>query len=521
VGRPDDGVRIAELVATLSYAADLGLGQPMDHCLRQTVIALRLADLVGADRPQREATYYLGLMIGAYCHADAAEQASWFGDDIEFKATGFELLDMDTAQVVGTILRRLSSHGTGIERVRRIAALPVTARSRLSHFLETHATIGAQMAGRLGLAPAVQAAVGQAYEQWDGKGFPRGLRGEDICLATRVVPVAGAIEIFGRRRGTSGAVEVVRRHRGGQYDPGVVDAFCDHADTVLDGLDEAATWDAVLDLEPWPHRCVDGPELDAALEAIADGVDLKSPHLAGHSRGVALLAAEAARVWGLGEAEVTTVRRAGLVHDLGRLGVSNAVWDKPGPLTEAERERVRLHPYLTNRMLARVTALADSRVIASRHHERLDGSGYPQGLTAGSLSPGDRLLAAADSYHAMTEPRPFRNACPEEAAGRQLLDEVAAGRLDPDAVSAVLMAAGHRAPIHHPRPAGLTVREVEVLQLIARGHTNKEIARLLHVTPKTASNHVEHIYTKLGVTSRAAATLCAIQHHLVGSFEPA
>src|SRR6478672_3413605 len=339
VVRPADGVRIAELVATLSYAADLGLGQPMDHCLRETVIALRLADLVGADRPQREATYYLGLMIGAYCHADAAEQASWFGDDIEFKATGFELLDMDTAQVVGTILRRLSSHGTGIERVRRIAALPVTARSRLSHFLETHATIGAQMAGRLGLAPAVQVAVGQAYEQWDGRGFPRGLRGEDICLATRVVPVAGAIEIFGRRRGTSGAVEVVRRHRGGQYDPGVVDAFCDHADTVLDGLDEAATWDAVLDLEPWPHRCVDGPELDAALEAIADGVDLKSPHLAGHSRGVSLLAAEAARVWGLGEAEVTTVRRAGLVHDLGRLGVSNAVWDKPGPLTEAERER--------------------------------------------------------------------------------------------------------------------------------------------------------------------------------------
>ena len=514
-------MRIAELVATLSYAADLGLGQPMDHCLRETVIALRLADLLRADPPQRDATYYLGLMVSAYCHSDAAEQASWFGDDIAFKATGFELLDMDPAQVVAVILRRLASHGTGLEKVRRIATLPVTARSRLSTILTTHATLGSQMAGRLGLGPAVQVAIGQAYEQWDGKGFPRGLRGEDICLASRLVPLAAAVEIYGRRRGTPAAVEVARRHRGGQYDPTAVDTFCAHADVVLADLDEAAAWDAVLDLEPWPHTRVDGAELDSALEAIGDAVDLKSPHLAGHSRGVAQLAAEAARVWGLSAAEVTAVRRAGLVHDLGRLGVSNALWDKAGPLTEAERERVRLHPYLTDRMLARVTALTDARVIASRHHERLDGSGYPHGLTAGSLSPADRLLAAADAYHAMTEPRPYRTAWPEEVAARRLLDEVDAGRLDADAVSAVLRAAGHRAPIQHPRPGGLTTREVEVLRLLARGCSNKEIAGLLHVTPKTVSNHVEHVYAKLGVTSRAAATLYAIQHHLVGSFEPA
>jgi len=292
-----------------------------------------------------------------------------------------------------------------------------------------------------------------------------------------------------------------------------------HAAEVLDGLDEAANWSSILALEPRLSRTVSGPELDQVLEAIADLADLKSPYVAGHSRGVANLAAEAARFSGLPISEVTTIRRAGLVHDLGRLGVSNAIWDKPGPLTDTELERVRQHPYLTERMLSKISALDRSREIASRHHERLDGSGYPRGLTAVSLTAPDRLLAAADAYHAMTEPRPYRPSLVAEAAAVNLRLEARAGRLDGEAVNAVLKAAGHRAPARREWPNGLTAREVEVLQLLARGHTTKEIARQLFVAPKTASNHVEHIYTKLGVTSRAAATLFATQQGLVGSYE--
>ena len=201
--------------------------------------------------------------------------------------------------------------------------------------------------------------------------------------------------------------------------------------------------------------------------------------------------------------------------------MSNAIWDKPGPVTQAESERIRLHPYLTERMLARVGALGRSREIAARHHERLDGSGYPRGLTAATLTPPDRLLAAADVYHAMTEPRPHRAPLDPGQASRELRAEVAGGRLDSESAEAVLAAAGHRVPARRVWPGGLTAREVEVLALLARGHSTREIAQALVVTPKTAANHIEHIYTKLGVSSRAAATLYATQHGLMGTFEPA
>jgi HD-GYP domain-containing protein (c-di-GMP phosphodiesterase class II) len=515
------GVRLAELVATLSYAADLGLGQPMAHCMRQTVISLRLGGLAGATDSELEATYYLGLMMNVYCHADAAEQAKWFGDDISFKGDGFDLLDMSTARMISSLVRRLGSHGGGMARARRVAAFPLAGIPQMMAFLTTHSTLGSQFAAKIGLDDAVCAAIQQAYEQWDGKGYPGRLRGEEICLPARLVQLASPAEVFSRRRGIEAALSIARRHRGTQFDPAVVDLFCDRAPELLDGLDQAASWDAILDSEPQLSRRVAGDSLDAVLEAMADLVDLKSPYLAGHSRGVANLASEAARVSGYPEEDVRTLRRAGLVHDLGRLGVSNAIWDKPGSLTEAESERVRLHPYLTDRMLARVTALGRSRDIAARHHERLDGSGYPRGLTAASLTPSDRLLAAADVYHAMTEPRPHRGPLEPGDASRQLRAEATAGRLDGQAVDAVLTAAGHRAPARRGWPGGLTAREVEVLGLLARGNSNRQIAQRLVVSPKTAANHVEHIYAKLGVSSRAAATLYATQHGLMGTFESA
>jgi HD-GYP domain-containing protein (c-di-GMP phosphodiesterase class II) len=512
-------VRLAELVATLSYAADLGRGQPMEHCMRKTAISLRMADRLGLEGDDRVATYYMGLLLGVYCHADAYEQAEWFGDDIGTKAEGLESMGLRLYQTVPRMMRRVGSNASGLERVRKVVTFPTAGFKAFSSWARTHSELASEFAQRIGLGDAVAAALLRTYEQWDGKGFPGEIEGEEIPIGARLTQLADTIEITSRVRGLESARAVAQKLRGVNYDPALVDLFLSESEALLDGLDEASSWEAILDAEPRLEPRVHGEKLDDALEAMADLIDMKTPYFAGHSRGVANLAAEAGQVAGVPGEDVTVLRRAGLLHDFGRLGVSNEVWDKEGPLTAAQMERVRLHPYLTDRMLANVPALARSRELAARNHERLDGSGYPAGLSGGALTPLDRLLAAADVYHAMTEPRPHRDALEPDAAAKELLAEAKAGRLDGDAVNSVLKAAGHRAPARREWPAGLTAREVEVLGLLARGQSNKEIAQRLVVTPKTVSNHVEHIYTKLEVSTRAAATLFATRHGLVGSFE--
>jgi HD-GYP domain-containing protein (c-di-GMP phosphodiesterase class II) len=218
---------------------------------------------------------------------------------------------------------------------------------------------------------------------------------------------------------------------------------------------------------------------------------------------------------GLAEPELRTLRRAGLVHDLGRLGVSNAVLDKRGPLAGGDWERLRLQPYLTERMLSRSEELAPLAAIAVQHRERLDGSGYPRGLSGAAISEPARVLGAADAYQAMREPRPHRPLHSAEEAANELRAEVRAGRLDGDAAEAVLGAAGHRVPRRREGPAGLTQREVEVLRLLARGLSNREIAERLVISPKTVGNHAEHIYGKIGCSNRAAAGLFAMRHGLL------
>jgi HD-GYP domain-containing protein (c-di-GMP phosphodiesterase class II) len=387
---------------------------------------------------------------------------------------------------------------------------------------ETHTTLASQFARDIGLDEETCRALRETYEQWDGKGGPQKLKGEAVSLPARIVQLADIAEVFNRRHGVDAAREIVQKRRGKQFDPNLADLFIEDADALVADLDpETSFWDQVIDSEPSLRRVVAGEELDSVLESMAVLVDMKSPHTAGHSTGVANLAAEAARASGLPDDETRAVRRAGFLHDLGRLGISNAIWDKQEPLSVSDWERIRLHPYLTGRMLAGVPELARSREIAIRNHERMDGSGYPSGMTGSSLTQADRVLAAADVYHAITEPRVYRPARSGDEAAQELKREVKEGRIDGDAAGAVLQAAGHRVGARREGPAGLTAREVEVLGLLARGYSNKEIAERLVVARKTVSNHVEHIYTKIDVSSRASATHFAMAHGLVGSFEAA
>ena len=275
-------------------------------------------------------------------------------------------------------------------------------------------------------------------------------------------------------------------------------------------------WEQALESEPAPQVRLSGDRIDAAFGAFAAITGLKSPWLREHSTGVAELAEAAAWRMGLAADSVTLVRRGALAHDLGRVGVSNAIWEKPGPLGFGEWERVRLHPHFTERAFAQSAALAPIGLLAGSHHERLDGSGYPRGSRGPALDQAARILAAADCYGAMREARPYRPALDADAAEAELLREAEQGRLDQDAVDAVLDAGGHRVP-QRPRelPADLTERELEVLLVLVRGESNKAIADDLGISVKTVGHHIQHVYEKAGVRSRAAATLWAFEHDLV------
>jgi HD-GYP domain-containing protein (c-di-GMP phosphodiesterase class II)/DNA-binding CsgD family transcriptional regulator len=350
---------------------------------------------------------------------------------------------------------------------------------------------------------------------WDGKGWPGGLAGDGIPVAARLAQFAEFVEVAHRLGGNDAAVALAERRGGSQFDPALSAALRADPDAILGELDSAHTWSAVIDAEPALRVTLSEDDFDRALRAIADFVDLKSPYTLGHARAVADLAAATATQLELSGDETRLLRRAALVHDLGRLGVSNAIWDKPGPLGAGEWERVRLHPYLTERMLHQSEALAPLAAIAVQHRERLDGSGYPRGLAGSAISRPARVLAAVDAYQSMREPRPHRAALTDDAAAAELRAEVRAGKLDAEAVDAVLAAAGHDVGRRREWPAGLTSREIDVLRLLARGLSSKQIATQLVITPKTARNHIEHIYTKIDTSSRVGASLFATEHGLL------
>lgn len=504
----------AELLAALSVAIDLGLGQPSEHMLRSAMIATRLSDRLGLDRIQRDCIYYATLIMWIGCHADSHEYARWFGDDIAVRHDSY-MVDWSGLPYMRFLINNLARGEPLPHRLNVMATLFMNARGRISGLIHSHCTSAALLADRMGLGPDVQAALAFAFERYDGGGLPAGAHGDAIPIQMRVAQLADLVEVHHREHGVQGAVAVARSRRGGQFDPQVVDAFIENAEAILAGPPTGDAWAAALREAPDRRDRLDERSLDSLLIALGDFVDLKCPFTLGHSRAVARLAADAAVVAGLDADTAALTRRAGHVHDLGRIGVSNQVWSKPGQLSAAEFERVRLHPYLTVRILSQVQGLQAVTQIAGNHHECLNGSGYPRGLAGSALGMPDRILAAAVSYQSACEPRPYRQELSSSAAAQRLRERVRCGELDSAAVEAVLQAAGHRAERSNVRPDGLTPREIDVLCLVARGASNKEIAETLVISHKTARNHVERTYAKIGVSNRIGASMYALRHGLV------
>jgi HD-GYP domain-containing protein (c-di-GMP phosphodiesterase class II) len=508
-------IRAAEVVGALSLATDLGTGQPLEHALRTAFLAVRLGELAGASAQELADTYYVALLHASGCTSNGHEAAQLFGDDIAHRAAFFLIDPVNPAEVLAFYRAHVGAGRPPEVRAAMIDEAIANAAPRARDAFATMCEVAQRFAGWLDLGSGIQAALEYVFARWDGRGFPD-VRGDEIPLPMRLLHVARDVSLFLSAAGADEARSVLERRMGAAYEPRLADLAARNLDELLTELDETRMWEQALEIEPFPQIRIAGERVDAAFMAIAALTGLKSPWLREHSTGVAELAEAAAWRMGLSADAVALVRRAALAHDLGRIGVSNGIWEKPGPLGFGEWERVRLHPHFSERAFAQSPALAPIGMLAGSHHERLDGSGYHRGTRGTALDQPARILAAADCYGAMREARPYRPALDAPTAEAELTREAEEGRLDRDAVDAVLVAAGHRVR-ERPRelPAGLTGRELEVLLVLVHGRSNQEIAEDLGISAKTVGHHVQHVYEKAGVRSRAAATLWAFEHDLV------
>jgi HD-GYP domain-containing protein (c-di-GMP phosphodiesterase class II) len=499
-------LRLAEFAAAASLATDLGMGQPLEQGLRTCLTALELADAAGVDRGLLPEVYYTALLRFLGCTADAAASAALAGgDEIALRAAIAPVLGAPPREFLRAVLPGLAPDRALLPRLGAAAVFLARGRETLRAGVRAHCEAGEVLAARLGLPPGTRAALRAAFETWDGRGFPDGVAGEEIPLPARIAFAARDIEVIGRLRGREALSEALRDRSGRSLDPELAGTALRHLDRLLDAAGTERPWDEALRREPAPVAALPADRIDEVLAVLADFADLKVPARAGFSRDVAALAASAA------PDRAEAVRRAGLVQDLGRVAVPAG----PASGSLEVSERLRLHPYYSERILARVPATAPLARLAGLHHERLDGSGYYRGATAGDLPWEARVLAAADAFRELLIAPAGRQQVPLADAAEALSRE-APDRLDREAVDAVLAAAGARGRRTRPAwPAGLTAREVDVLRLLCRGATKKEVAAALGISPATADHHVRHIYSKTGCSTRAGAALYAAGHDLL------
>jgi HD-GYP domain-containing protein (c-di-GMP phosphodiesterase class II) len=427
---------LSEVLSGLSHALDITEGQPRGHAERSCLIGMRLAAGLGLDDASRSSLFYALLLKDAGCSSTAAKVSSLFGADDAVVKSSRRLTDTSsTWQSVLHLLRTAAPGASRLAKARHIGAVLRFGRSGARSLVELRCERGAAVVRAIGLGEVAARAILDVDEHWDGGGYPASIRGEEISLPGRVLCLAQTAEVFWQKGGPAAACEIARRQRGGWFDPVLVDALIalEHDDSFWRSLEKPA----VAALEP-PDRLLvaDDERLDRVAEAFASVVDAKSPYTARHSAGVAEIAVSLSSLLELGSDTCTTVRRSALLHDVGKLGVSNRILDKNGPLDETEWAVVRCHPRWSKEILSQVRAFHELARIAANHHERLDGSGYFAGLTARELDPASRILAIADVAEALSAERPYRRALGVD----EVLDVMrrdAGRRLDPEGFAAL------------------------------------------------------------------------------------
>lgn len=510
-------VRLSELLACLALATDLGMGQPLEHGLRTCLLAVGVGESLGLTQHQLADVYHIALLRFVGCNSHAHQDSLESGDEIAFRAGLAPILTGRTPELLRFTIQETGRGYPKLARAKMVVGTLAAGSKGARETIATTCEVAQMIATRLGLGTGVIDALGYTFERHDGKGLPEGAAGDQIPVTAQIAVMARDFEVLHRLGGRELVVEATADRRGKAYDPKILDGFLKHAWELLEEAETPPNWDAVIAADPLP-RPLDRERLLEALNCLADFADMKSPYTYGYSHRVAELAIKAAGGGLLDTEQIGDLGAAALVQELGMTGVPNMVLEKKGPLTESEWERVRLHPYLTERILARCAGLSRARSLAVAHHERMDGGGYHRGMTGSQLTSGARLLAAAGAYVALTSERSWRPAMPGSKASGTLRELAASGGLDADAVAVVLAAAGEPGPARRRSwPAGLTDREVEVLQLISQGRSNRQMAEQLVISVKTVGRHVENIYSKLGVSTRTGAAVFALQHGLVSS----
>jgi HD-GYP domain-containing protein (c-di-GMP phosphodiesterase class II) len=437
--------RLSDILSALSYALDITEGQPQGHAVRTCLIGMRLAETVGFPVADRGALFYALLLKDLGCSSNAARLCSLFGADDRALKREHKLTDWSaTLPSLTYALRQVVPDAPPWVRAARVAAMATSGRGSGRQMVQTRCDRGAEIAAMLGFTATTRDAIRTLDEHWDGRGLPAGLRGEAIPLAGRIVCLAQSVEVFATGYGVDAAFGVALERRGSWFDPALVDAL---RSIRRDG----DFWSAALGpsprsrlaaLEPAEEvRMVDDAGLDLIAQAFARVIDAKSPYTFRHSEGVAELAVGIGRAMDLEPEELRDLRRAGLLHDIGKLGVSNLILDKPERLTEPEMAQVRMHPAFTGQILGKVPAFAGIVEPASAHHERLDGRGYHLGLPGERLTALARALAVADVYEALTADRPYRAGLPpDEALG--ILRRQSGSALCPESVEALAFEEG-------------------------------------------------------------------------------
>jgi HD-GYP domain-containing protein (c-di-GMP phosphodiesterase class II) len=505
-------LRVAELISSLSLALDIGLGLPVETLLRGALVSSRLAQAAGFSAEDCRAAYYLPLVSMVGCTTTSTSDGEMLGD--ELGASELMWADKDDMQAMMQALQRsIGRDRTDAERaamIDKMFAFGAGGGWAAQHAM--HCEAARILSERLGLDGETSKGVMHNNERWDGRGTPNGIAGEAITRPARAMHIGKLAAHCYVEGGIDHALSVIGKRAGKEFDPVLVKVIRSEAQSIFANLSSGSIRDMVLAEEPISPLTIGEASIDRAFAAIADFADFKTPHMLGHSRRVANVAELAGKACGLPAADVALLRHAGHVHDLGRVGVQAAIWTKRGALSEGDRERVRLHTYLTERVFADSPLLKQVGALGALHHERLDGSGYHRGLAGAALSAPARILAVANAWCALTEARPHRPTYTEAEAAKILHGEAKAGKLDGRAVDAVLSGQGQKPHGRRTAAISLSDREMEVLRLVARQQSNKDIARVLGISPKTVERHITHVYDKLGVVSRAGATLHAAEN---------